>query len=192
MLKPVPTAPPRFYGVATYSDHEGRFKFRVPSHWYQAELEDERDGMIWVPDPDDPDTHLSCWIEKLDQPVKETDLDDLRTGVEQGLSGLPNSEVVSRADDNYSNLIKFERVFTYGDPPQQTAQAPFPGGPGGVRRKRRSWYIYADEWAIVLAYQGATEEHYEHWLPMGNYAFATFDVAEWLWYATDRDLGFRP
>lgn len=180
MLKPLPTSPPRFYGVMTYSDHEGRFKFRYPSHWTQMELDDERDGMMWVPDPDDLDTHISCWIEKLEQPVKESDLDDLRSGVEQGLSQLPHSEVESRSDDSYGNLIKFERVFTYGDPP------------GGVRRKRRSWYLYADEWTIVLAWQGATPEHYEHWLPMGNYAFATFDVAEWLWFATDRDLGFRP
>jgi hypothetical protein len=180
MLKPLPTAPPRFYGVTTFSDHEGRFKFRVPSNWTRFELDDERDGMMWLPDPDDLDTHISCWIEKLEQPVKETDLDDLRNGLEQGLSQLPNSEVESAEDNSYGNLIKFERVFTYGDPP------------GGIRHKRRSWYLYADEWAIVLAYQGATPEHYEYWLPMGNYAFAMFDVAEWLWYATDRDLGFRP
>ena len=185
MLKPLPTAPPRFYGVTTFSDHEGRFKFRVPSNWYQSELDDERDGMIWVPDPDDPDTHLSCWVEKLEQKVEEGDVEGLRSGLEQGLSRLPDCEVESGSDDHYGNLIKFERVFTYGE-----ASGDRPGG--GARRKRRSWYLYADRWAIVLAYQGATPEHYEYWLPMGNYAFATFDVAEWLWFATDRDLGFRP
>lgn len=180
MLKPLPTEPPRWYGVTTFSDHEGRFKFRVPTNWHREELEDERDGMIFMPDPDDPDTHISCWVQKLDQPIKGSDLEDLRSGVEQGLSQLPNCEIESSSDDTYGNLIKFERVFTYGEPP------------GGVRHKRRSWYLYADEWAIVLAWQGATPEHYEYWLPMGNYAFATFDVAEWLWFATDRDLGFRP
>jgi len=180
MLKPLPTTPARFYGVSTFSDHEGRFKFRVPSNWYKSELDDGRDGMIWVPDPDDPDTHISCWISKLEQPVKEEDLKELRSGLEQGLSQLPNSEVESRSDDHYGNLIKFERVFTYDDPAK------------GLRHKRRSWYLYADEWAIVLAYQGATPEYYDYWLPMGNYAFAMFDVAEWLWFATDRDLGFRP
>lgn len=180
MLKSLPTEPPHFYGVTTYSDHGDRFKFRVPSNWHSEELEDERDGMIWMPDADDPDTHISCWVQKLEQPIKAEDLEDLRTGVEQGLSRLPNCEVESRSDGTYGNLVKFERIFTYGDPD------------GGVRHKRRSWYLYADEWAIVLAWQGATPEHYEYWLPMGNYAFATFDVAEWVWYATDRDLGFRP
>ncbi|MBO0702918.1 MAG: hypothetical protein J2P38_08295 [Candidatus Dormibacteraeota bacterium] len=180
MLKPLPTAPPRFYGVTTFSDHAGRFKFRVPSTWERQELVDGRDGMAFLADPDDLDTHISCWVEKLDQPVKEGDLQDLRSGLEQGLSQLPNCEVESGSDDTYSNLIKFERIFTYQDPTT------------GLRHKRRSWYLYADEWAIVLAYQGATPEHYEYWLPMGNYAFATFDVAEWLWFATDHELGFRP
>ena len=180
MLKPVPTENLRWYGIATYSDPEGRFKFRVPSNWERQELEDGRDGMAWMPDADDLDTHISCWIQKLEQPIKGEDLDDLRSGLEQGLSQLPNCEVESGSGDTYGNLIKFERIFTYGDPS------------GTVRRKRRSWYLYADDWAIVLAYQGATPAHYEYWLPMGNYAFATFDVAEWLWFATDRDLGFRP
>lgn len=180
MLKPVPTAPPRFYGITTFSDHAERFKFWVPTTWKTFELDEGRDGMMFVPDPDDLDTHISCWVEKLEHPIKEEDLDELRQGVEEGLRRLPNCEVESRSDASYGNMIKFERIFTYGEPP------------GGVRRKRRSWFLYADEWAIVLAWQGATEEHYEHWLPMGNYAFATFDVAEWLWFATDRDLGFRP
>ncbi|MBO0708640.1 MAG: hypothetical protein J2P44_09770 [Candidatus Dormibacteraeota bacterium] len=182
MLKPLPTDPPRFYGVTTYADPEDRFKFRVPSNWHREELEDERDGMIWMPDVDDPDTHISCWVQKLEEPIQAEDLEDLRSGVEQGLNQLPNYQVESGEEGTYGNLIKFERVFTYGDPP----------GGQGVRHKRRSWYLYANEWAIVLAWQGATPEHYEYWLPMGNYAFATFDVAEWLWFATDRDLGFRP
>jgi hypothetical protein len=180
MLKPLPTEPAHFYGVTTYSDPEGRFKFRYPTNWHSEELEGEREGMMWMPDEDDPDTHISCWIVKLEQPIKEEDLEDLRSGIEQGLSQLPNCEVESRDDNAYGNRLKFERVFTSGD------------SPDGVRRKRRSWYVDADEWAIVLAWQGATPERYEYWLPMGNYAFATFDVAEWLWYATDRDLGFRP
>ena len=34
----------------------------------------------------------------------------------------------------------------------------------------------------------ADEAAYEHWLPMGNYAYGTFQIPEALWFATDRDL----
>jgi hypothetical protein len=176
MLKQPPEGLPAFRGVEAFSDPQGRFKFRVPTDWHRLELDDEREGMMFVPDPDDPDTHISCWITKLDQPVSAEDLEVLRDGVEEGLRQLPGCSVESRSDDTYGNMVKFERVFTYAEGP----------------RKRKTWYLYADEWLIVLAWQGATPEWYEYWLPMGNYAFATMDVAEWLWFATDRDLGFRP
>ncbi|HEX4216357.1 MAG TPA: hypothetical protein VIA06_23815 [Candidatus Dormibacteraeota bacterium] len=177
MLKPPPEGLPHFRGVDTFSDHLGRFKFRVPFGWQREELDDERDGMMFLRDPDDPDTHISCWITKLEHAVKAEDLDLLRNGVEEGLGQLPGCTVESRSDDSYGNLIKFERVFTYGEE-----------GP----RKRKAWYLYAEVWMIVLAWQGATPDWYEYGLPMGNYAFATMDVPDWLWLATDRDLGFRP
>ena len=175
--KPIPDTPPLFRGVENVSDDKGLLSFRVPSDWSRAELDDDRNGMMFLPDIDDPDTHLSFWVSKLEQPIKQEDQADLRDGIAKGLESLPNCVVESESDDSYGNLIKFERIFTYGE---------------DLRRKRRSWYLYVDEWALVIAYQGATPEHYEYWLPMGNYAFATFNVPEWLWYATDRDLKFRP
>jgi hypothetical protein len=172
MLKTPPEGLPHFRGVETFSDPEGRFKFRVPSDWHRTELDDEREGMMFLPDLDDPDSHISCWVTKLDGTVKAEDLPVLREGVEEGLRQLPNCAVESGTEDSYGNQVKFERVFTYGEE--------------GLR-KRKSWFLYADVWLIVLAYQGSTPEWYDYWLPMGNYAFATMDVAEWLWFTTDPD-----
>ena len=43
-------------------------------------------------------------------------------------------------------------------------------------RKRKQWLLYVDIWLIVLTWQGSSPEEYEYWLPMGNYAFATFNL----------------
>lgn len=40
----------------------------------------------------------------------------------------------------------------------------------------------------MLVWQGSTVDEYDYWLPMGNYSYATFEIPEALWFATDRDL----
>ena len=179
MLKPLPDEPPRFYGARVFNDAKQRFSFWVATNWQQLELDEHREGAMFVPDPEDLDTHISVWVSGLSHRIRANDMPDLRRGLEEGLAQLPDCEVESRSDDTYDNLIKFERVITYG-----------PGDPA-LRSKRKSWYLYVDTWSIVLAWQGSTIERYEYWLPMGNYAFGTFNVAEWLWFATDRELGSR-
>jgi hypothetical protein len=82
--------------------------------------------------------------------------------------------IESSSEEALSNLIKFERIYTFRD--------------GDVVRKRKSWLLYVDTWLMVVTYQGATEEEYAYWLPMGNYAFFRFELPHALWFATDRDL----
>ena len=77
-------------------------------------------------------------------------------------------------NDLLSNLVKLERIYTFDE--------------DGVTRKRRVWTMYVDSWLIVVVWQGSTPEEYAYWLPMGNYAFSTFELPQALWFATDRDL----
>jgi hypothetical protein len=166
--------PPQFYGVRVYQDPQGRFTFRYPTGWHQFELSDDREGVLFSPDAANPLTAFSVWVQALDTRVVAEDLEDLRLGVNEGLSQFAEYTSESESEEVLGNLIKFERIFTFRE--------------DGVTRKRKTWILYVDTWQIVATWQGATEEDYSYWLPMGNYAFFMFNIPEALWFATDRDL----
>ncbi len=166
--------PPRYYGIKLYRDPHGRFSFQYPSDWHTFELEDQRDGVMVSPEAENPQTWFSVWINRLDLNVVAEDLEDLKDGVDEGLSQLTDMKVESASEEALGNLIKFERIYTFRD--------------GDAIRKRRSWLLYVDTWLMVVTYQGATEEEYVYWRPMGNYSFLRFELPEALWFATDRDL----
>ena len=165
--------PPRFYGVTTFRDHLGRFSFRYPTHWPRFDLEG-KDGIRVAPRRDDPDTWFTASVEELDEQIVAEDLDTLVRGVDEGLAQLTSCNVEEGSEFPLGNLIKFERVFTFSE--------------NGVVRKRKFWVLYVDKWLMVLAWQGSTPAEYEYWLPMANYAYATFELPNALWFATDRDL----
>jgi hypothetical protein len=163
--------------VTTYQDPQGRFSFRYPTHWQHADLEG-REGTMYLPNPDDPHTSISAWIAPLEHAVVAEDLEELRLGVNEGLEKLPESQIEAASEAVLSNLIKFERVVSFRD--------------DGATRKRKTWILYVDTWLIVLTWQGSTVEEYDYWLAMASYSFATFQLPEALWFATDRDLvGYR-
>ena len=166
--------PPRFYGVGTYKDPLGRFTVRYPSTWNQFELEDNRVGVLFSPVAENPQTWVSVWVSKLDVHVVAEDLEDLKLGVDEGLAQLTDCVIELTTEAPLSNLIKFERIFTFSE--------------NGATRKRRMWILYVDTWQMVVIYQGETVEEYEHWLSMGNHSFQHFVIPEALWFATDRDL----
>ncbi len=165
---------PRFRGIKLYKDHLGRFSFRYPSDWNQFELEEGRDGVLLSPEAENPQTWFSIWTSQLEETAVAEDLEDLRGGVGEGLAQLANCQIEYEADDALGNLLKFERVFTFEE--------------NGTTRKRKLWILYVAKWLIVVTYQGETVEEYHHWLAMANYCFATFNLVEELWFATDRDL----
>jgi hypothetical protein len=166
--------PPRFRGVRTYKDPKGRFSFRYPSDWHKFELLGDREGIMCSPESDNPQTFFSVWVSLLDESVVAEDAEELRLGVDQGLSDLPESNIEAEREDVLGNLIKFERVFTFND--------------NGAIRKRKFWILYVDKWLIVVTWQGADAAEYHYWYPMANYSFNTFNLPETLWFSTDRDL----
>src|SRR5262245_29176453 len=170
--------PPRYYGIITYRDPHGRFSFQYPSDWHVFELEDQREGLLVSPEAENPQTWFSVWVSRLELKVVAEDLAELKDGVDEGLQLLTDVKVESASEDALNNLIKFERVYTFRE--------------GETIRKRRSWFLYVDTWLMVVTYQGATEEEYAYWLPMGNYSFLRFELPEALWFATDRDLSGLP
>lgn len=167
-------ARPRFTGIDTYIDPHGRFTFRYPSDWNRFELDFGMDGVLFSPERENPQTFFSAWVRQLDAEAVAEDIPLLQKGVAAGLAQLADCNTESSSDDSYGNLLKFERIYTFRD--------------GDAVRKRRVWIMYVAQWQIVLTYQGSSPEEWEYWLPMGNYAFALFNMPPELWFATDRDL----
>jgi hypothetical protein len=127
-----------------------------------------------MPNPDDPDTHLTVWADPLDARVVAEDLDDLRAGVREGLDALADASVELENDVVLGNLLKFERVYCFRE--------------SGAVRKRKQWLLYVDSWIVVLTWQGSNPEEYDYWYAMANYSFASFSLPEALWPFLDRDL----
>lgn len=165
---------PKFIGVTTYSDPLGRFSFRYPMDWHQFELADEREGVMVSPIAEDPQTYFSVWISQLEYPVVAEDYDELLSAFDEGLQQLDACQVLESFNDVMSNLIKFERLYTFRD--------------GDVVRKRRVWVMYVDKWLYVVTLQGENEAEYAYWLAMANHSFYSFTLPHELWFATDREL----
>jgi len=168
------TGLPYFTGISTYDDPRGRFTFRYPSDWIPGGLDEGLDGVNFRPDPDDLETYFAIAISKLAVPVEATDLPELRRGFADGLRSMGILSVDEAKDDTYGNIVKVERKITFDV--------------AGVTRKRWTWGLYADIRQIIAIFQGSTVEAYEYWLPMGNYCFNTFQLPEYLWFATDPEM----
>ena len=166
--------PALFYGVRTYVDPHDRFRFRYPTGWHEFALEDDREGIMYSPEAENPTTFLSAWTTRLEEAIVAEDLEDLRDGVDEGLTLLPGCEIVSSSDQVIENLIKFERVYTF----RQEDSI----------RKRKVWLLYVDRWQIMLTWQGGSVAAYDHWYAMANYSFTTFTLPTALWFAVDRNL----
>lgn len=163
---------PKFVGITTYRDGQGRYELRHPVGWERAELTDPLEGLVVRPEPDDDDeTYFAVAVSDLDVKVGSDDLDVLRDGFDAGIAGLPDAIVVESSEQTYNDIVKVDRTITF------TSE--------GRTCKRHSWGMYADRWQFLVTFQGSTVEEYHYWLPMGNYCFSTFQLPFALWFATD-------
>jgi hypothetical protein len=178
MNAPARTGRPRFTGVHTHHDPQGRFEFRHPWGWVASDLDDDLDGIIVRPEADDEATYFAIWLTALEVSVTADDLPDLKAGFDDGLARLQDVQIEESTDNVYNNIVKLDRTLTYTE--------------NGFTRKRRVWGLYADYWQYVVAFQGSTVEEYHYWLPMGNYCFTSFNLPQALWFATDPKVYQRP
>lgn len=162
---------PRFTGLTSSTDPQGRYEFRHPAGWVRSALDHDLDGVIVRPEPDDEATYFAVAVTDLQVPVVADDLAALRGGFDAGISRLADLSVEHTVDTTYNEIIKLERTFTFAE--------------DGATRRRRVWVLYADHWQFVVAFQGSTVEEYDYWLPMGNSCFTAFELPQALWFATD-------
>ncbi len=165
---------PKFTGVSTYRDPLGRFSIRYPSDWHHFDLDEDREGTMYLPVLTDEQTYFSTWISQMPESVVAEDLPVLKEGVAAGLAQLPDLAVEESSDIVLGDLLKFIRIYTFNEQ--------------GTTRKRKVWIFYADVYVIVVTYQGSSPVEYDYWLAMVNYCFEFFQLPEALWFAVDRDL----
>lgn len=171
--RPVRSGRPQYTGLTTYQDPLGRFEFKHASDWYRDQLTDDREGAIFLFEKGVTDSYFAAWVTDLGERVRSTDLETLREGFDSGLSQLSDLRVDHSEDDLFGNIVRLERRYTFTE--------------DGETRKRRVRAVYADRWQIVLVFQGATEDEYAYWEPMGNFAFTRFDLSQALWFLADPD-----
>ncbi|SDE42967.1 hypothetical protein [Auraticoccus monumenti] len=169
---------PRFSGITTFTDEDGRYEFRHPSGWVRSDLDLDLDGVIVRPEVDDESTYFAVAVTDLGVAVLAEDLETLRAGFDDGVAQLPDVVVEASSDTTYNNIVRLERTFTFSE--------------DGATRKRRVWALCADRWQFVVAFQGSTVEEFAYWLPMGNYCFTAFQLPHALWFATDPAVSTGP
>lgn len=166
---------PYFTGITSFQDPQGRYSIQYPSDWACTALENDataqdQEGVSLHPDPGDSRTFFAITAATLPQSVTAEDLPLLTHGFDDGLAKLPDLHITSSNDNTYQNIVQLERNVNHAE---------------GVQKIR---VLYADDQQITITWQGSTEANYDYWLPMANYCFATFELAEALWYATDPEL----
>ncbi|MGP3920203.1 hypothetical protein [Nonomuraea sp. 10N515B] len=166
---------PKFTGITRYRDPRGRFSFRYPWDWHTDCLDQDREGVMLRPDADDPDTYVAAWVSTLPADVTIGDLPELRDGFDAGLATLPERNILEAREDTVGGAVEMERTITFRE--------------GENIRQRCIRALYAGRTQLVFVYQGATRGAYAYWLPMGNYCWATLQLAEEIWYGADPELG---
>ncbi len=151
---------PRFRGLSWC--HEQYFSFFIPIDWQRIERPDGKVGVIYIPPGDDADTFYAVQVDDLGTQVTEEDLPDLETGLLNGISQLPASQIETRSTSRTGQLVELEAKYTYLE--------------NGFRRKRWVRMLYHDTRQIIFIAQGKSEAVYQYWLPMFNEAMMTLKV----------------
>ncbi|MFL7809683.1 MAG: PsbP-related protein, partial [Anaerolineae bacterium] len=60
---------PKYSGIRFYRDPGGRFQLRYPAGWHQYDLAEERDGVMFSPQAQDPATWFAIWSTPLEHAV---------------------------------------------------------------------------------------------------------------------------
>jgi len=161
-LTDTPTNGPAFEGLILEQNNEWRYHFWYPKGWHRYDLAGDKAGVLCSPHAENPTTYFSVETMRLPVAVRPDDVDDLRQGIEEGLSSLPGLCVESEDESSHGARLTFERVLTFRD--------------GDVVRKRHIRLIYVGATLYSLTAQGEDERAYVYWLSMLNYCYRTFDL----------------
>ena len=141
---------------------EDYFSFFIPRDWHKFEWVDERQGVIYGPDPNEPLTIFAVEVQDLGTLITADDLDTLAEGFFESIENLPEAEIESRNQKVTGKLLELEAKYTYQEQ--------------GETRKRWVRQFYQDTRQIVMMAQGETSEKYDYWLPLYFEAMMTAKI----------------
>lgn len=151
---------PSFKGLTWY--REQYFSFYIPIDWHKVDWQDERKGIIYVPDTTDAHTLFAVQVNDLGLVVTVDDLPYLYSGFLDGIKQLPEHKIELKQDTVVDKMIQLEAKYTFLE--------------DGETRKRWVRVLYHQTRQITITAQGKTVEAYHYWLPMFNEAMMTLNV----------------
>lgn len=151
---------PIFTGLNWY--REQYFSFYIPIDWQKVEWPDDRQGILFVPPPEDGHTVFAVELKDLETKVTVDDLPYLSMGFLNGIKQLPEGKIESKNEEVNGKIIQLEAKYTFLE--------------DGQTRKRWVRVLYHETRQITFTAQGKDVESYHYWLPMFFEAMMTLNV----------------
>lgn len=143
---------PAFTGLALHQDRKWRYRFWYPHEWHRFALLDNREGVLYAPDPADFSTSFSVEIKDLGTKITKDDVPDLYQGFVQGIQSLDECTIETQESWDIADLIGLEAKYTFREK--------------GCLRKRWVRLLFEGKRQLHVVAQGASPAEYEYWLPM--------------------------
>jgi hypothetical protein len=165
---PIPTQVkrdgPRYTGVYLHGDSDLGFAVWLPAGWVEAEKEPGIPGVMYLPNPLDPETFLKVEKSQLSTSLQGTDLQAQHQAFIAELTSLPGFELES--DETWAGdyVINLDARFTFDHE--------------GLRHKnwiRRFSYGCTQ---YTLTAQGIDAAEFEYWLPMFYNMIVTIQLSD--------------
>jgi hypothetical protein len=138
--------------LALHQDRTWRFQFRYPADWHRFTLLENRQGVLYAPDPVDFATSFSVEAKDLGTRITRADIPDLREGFLEGVRSLPECKLLLETSWAVGNLIGLEAQYTFREQ--------------GCLRKRWVRLLFEGQRQFHVVVQGASPGEYEYWLPV--------------------------
>ena len=151
---------PTFKGLTWH--REQYFSFFIPTDWHKVEWQDERQGILYIPDREDAHTVFAVEVKDLGMTVTSDDLPYLSKGFFDAVKALPERKIESKNERVTGKLVQLEAKYSYLEDAQM--------------RKRWVRVLYHETRQVTVTAQGATVEKYDYWLPMFYEAMMTIKV----------------
>lgn len=153
----------QYPAIQGLSWHRGKhYTFFTPKDWFTFTWVDGREGEIYGPDQNDPNTIFAVDVKDTGTTITADDLDALAEGFFESVQALPAVNIESRRQRVVAKLLEIEAQYTFDD--------------AGETRKRWVRLFYYGQHQINMVAQGATAEKYDYWLPWFYEAMMTAKV----------------
>ena len=149
-------------GLTLHEDRAWGFRFRYPANWHRFTLLENRQGVLYAPDPADFATSFSVEAKDLGTRITRADVPDLRDGFLEGVRSLPECRLLMETSWAIGNLIGLEAQYTFRE--------------HGCLRKRWVRLLFEGQRQFHVVAQGASPGEYEYWLPMLSEAMDSLQI----------------